>query len=576
MNNIFSNNFLVLIKKLIIKIKQLKFLFILLFTVIIIISCGRYDTEKGWQKTPDMKPVDFSLTGDYISMGEENLGKSYDDSIEKENLVQSCSNSIGQENLVQPSSNQIKKEAGIIEFCGAIADKSQERYLKATELFRDSYKNEFKKSVQGNIKDPETLIYLNNVFLEAKEIDSYTITVIAPITGKAQIRGEAILRGVAQLQTKVNLGVEIEGEDNLIKDIFDLEKIDLKNKGLKVILADDQNDKIKAQEIANTIVNDPNIIAVIGSYTSKNTIRIVDIFEDNKLVLMSSGATTKELTNNHRQYFFRTVPNVEDQAKAIKKFLQQNAIQNIAIFYNPSSPFSNSYKENLESNFHNPQEGRKVLLTEDISSPLVSAEIAINLVNGESQLAQGKIAIVLLPDGRLQNSASITKAKEIVEENNGQYLIVGAWTMYDAEILKLAKVEPNNTENLGSLENFYVAVPWEDTEHPGATFVKKGRLLWEAPIDSLTALSYDAALTLAKALTELESSNIEDITSARKELQQILTGDNFNVENGATGTIGFVKSDREDPPMTTVHIVAGSGNSVCFASIGIDRCSTTP
>ncbi len=69
------------------------------------------------------------------------------------------------------------------------------------------------------------------------------------------------------------------------------------------------------------------------------------IYEKNKLVLISSGTTTTELTNKPSDFFFRVVNNTKDYAIALAEYL--NNYKQIAIFYNPGSPFSYSLREDF-------------------------------------------------------------------------------------------------------------------------------------------------------------------------------------------------------------------------------------
>lgn len=89
-----------------------------------------------------------------------------------------------------------------------------------------------------------------------------------------------MLRGVAQLQTKINLGILDEG-DPYIKYLgqnFGREKatnskgIGLKGKGLKVVITNDENEESKAKQRANSVSQRPEILGVVGHYASEMTL----------------------------------------------------------------------------------------------------------------------------------------------------------------------------------------------------------------------------------------------------------------------------------------------------------------
>ncbi len=61
----------------------------------------------------------------------------------------------------------------------------------------------------------------------------------------------------------------------------------------------------------------PDILAVIGHYTSDMTVSTVDIYNRNKLIAISPGSTTEELTRKPRKFFFRTAPTTSIEAEAL-------------------------------------------------------------------------------------------------------------------------------------------------------------------------------------------------------------------------------------------------------------------
>ena len=59
-----------------------------------------------------------------------------------------------------------------------------------------------------------------------------------------------------------------------------LEPKAINGKGLKVIIADDSNIKYYAVQRADYLVAQPDILAVIGHYTSDMTVKTVDIYNE--------------------------------------------------------------------------------------------------------------------------------------------------------------------------------------------------------------------------------------------------------------------------------------------------------
>ncbi|MHC5831205.1 MAG: ABC transporter substrate-binding protein, partial [Nostoc sp.] len=81
--------------------------------------------------------------------------------------------------------------------------------------------------------------------------------------------------------------------------------------GLKVLIADDENDDEKAKKIASILVEQKHILAVIGHYASDLTLKTRDIYEKGELVSVSPGSTSAELPRPGDRFFFRTIPSLK-------------------------------------------------------------------------------------------------------------------------------------------------------------------------------------------------------------------------------------------------------------------------
>ncbi|MFM8924225.1 MAG: caspase, EACC1-associated type, partial [Microcystis panniformis] len=138
----------------------------------------------------------------------------------------------------------------------------------------------FKEAWQQDRLDPETLIYLNNALLEANKMPYYTIAVAVSIpknqnssNDDGDSRANEMLRGVAQLQTKINLGL-LNYNDPFLKYFPDqnfINKKAINGKGLKVVITNDENDELLAKKTASSLSQRPEILVVVGHYPSEMT-----------------------------------------------------------------------------------------------------------------------------------------------------------------------------------------------------------------------------------------------------------------------------------------------------------------
>lgn len=436
--------------------------------------------------------------------------------------------SSGEKLLVQTSALW-SKQRGINEFADS-------NYPAALKLLKQSWREDR--------RDPETLIYINNALLKAINAEYYTIAIVVPI--RRNLDGsilnanlaEELLRGIAQAQTEVNLSL-IKPNDSSNKDFPGqgfLEPKSLRKKGLKVIIADDGNIKAYAVQRATSLVAQPDILALIGHYTSDMTVETVDIYNQNQLVALSPGSTTEELTRKPRKYFFRTAPTTSIEAEALVNQLIGVGEKKVAVFYNPNSPFSASLWEEFKKQFE-AKGGTTFRISNyyDLSKNNFNAEAAIKEVE-----KAGKTALLVIPDGQVTNS--LENAIEMIKANGDRNWIVGPWTLYEPRTLEVAK-------QLKSIKKLGISLFW----HPLASFDKKfpvnAAKLWGGPVNTRSALTYDAARTLIKAL-EMQPE------PSREGMQQTLADPNFKAE-GATGIIEFdpKTGNRKNPPKRVAHIV---------------------
>ena len=429
-------------------------------------------------------------------------------------------------------------------------------YKQALSRFNDAW--------QSDKLDPETLIYLNNALLETKKAEYYTVAVAVsiprdPNSPVGDSRAKEMLRGVAQLQTEINLGL-FDVNDSFIKDFPGqgvLNGKTINGKGLKVIIANDENNKSKAKQRAEALSKRPEILGVVGHYPSEMTLETVNIYGKENLVLISPGSTAYEFTKHPRKNFLRTVFSVEQQFPAIAKFLQEKSIKKAVGFYSEESIFSQPFYDGLKNFFKQPPfDGNVSKLTEfNLEKSNFDEKKAIEELRRKEGIEGTTIGLVLIPDavGNAENNAI-----KLIKENNGQNWIIGSWNLYSSNTLK-------QIDNLQPFQKFVVVIPWHYLNSPNQVFVRNLRSLWGTDsVHSITALSYDATLALTKAL---EKEN----NPTRINIRDQLKAPNFSVDGGATGTIEFnpENGDRKNPSVQFARIVECQTDDLDFAFVPI-------
>lgn len=397
--------------------------------------------------------------------------------------------SCGEENLV-PGFALKEAQQGVNAFAAG-------KYGASVDLLEKAWKKRH---------DAETLIYLNNARLMGRK--SYAIAVVAPITNNRDAALE-ILRGVALAQNEINRGNKINGW------------------GLKVLIADDDNNPAQAKQIAEKLVSQGDILGVVGHFSSEATASAADVYRQNQLAMISPTSTSENVS------IYRTVPSDRVSAQALASYLINISQQRkVAVFYNPLSNYSQSLRDQFRITFL--ASGGKIIEEFDLSDPLFAPSAAIN-----QAIKQALCCLVLLPDSQTSRNA-YRNALKVIKANKRRYLMVGADSLYTSEILQMAGKEAEN--------NLVLAIPWHSKSSPNLEFPTVANKLWGGEVSWRTAMAYDATRVLITALEKQQQPN-------RISVLEALADPNFEAA-GATGEIHFHgKGDRREPNIELVKVV---------------------
>lgn len=375
----------------------------------------------------------------------------------------------------------------------------------------------------NNPNDPETLIYLNNAKINNQE--PYTIAVSVPI-GTDPNSSSEILRGIAQAQDEINQGGGI------------------KDKRLKVAIANDDDAPEIAQQVAKALVKDSKVLGVVGHIASDATLKAGSIY-DGKIVAISPTSTSIKLTN-FSPYIFRTVPSDSVAAKELATYMiGEMRKKNAVVFFNSQSAYSQSLSSEFTASVKSL--GGKVLNEFDLSNPSFNATNHV-----KEAIKQGAEVLMLAP-----NRSVLDKALQIAEANHKskRLSLLGGDDVYAPEVLKGKQ----------TVAGMVVAVPWDIGNNQSSNFAVESKKLWgNYDVNWRTAMSYDATKALIAAIER---------NPTRHGVQQVLAGSDFSAE-GASGNIGFFEGDRLDAKIQLVKVVPAANSSNGYDFVPIEKVNT--
>lgn len=363
---------------------------------------------------------------------------------------------------------------------------------------RKSSIEHFQKSLLLNPNDPETLIYLNN----AQAGDRFfKIAVSVPIGSNPNVSQE-ILRGVAQAQDEINKQGGINGKKLLVE------------------IVNDENKPEISRQVAEQLVKDSQVLAVVGHNASDASLAAAPIYQKGGLVMVSPTSFANNLSGIGN-YIFRTVLTTKVTATALANYTVKTAKQTkIAFCYDSQAPDNVSFKDEFQAAFVS-KGGQLVPTVCDLSAPNFNAFTAVN-----QAVSSGADGLFISPHvDRLQAAIALATA------NQGRLALYSSPTMYTIKTLQAGQQ---------SVEGLVLAAPWHPQANPRNSFADKMSQRWRGKVSWRTATAYDATRAI---IAGLQQSNTRD------GLEQVLRSPGFTVE-GAGEAIRFSPSgDRIGQPV---------------------------
>ncbi|MEA5471911.1 ABC transporter substrate-binding protein [Spirulina sp. 06S082] len=377
---------------------------------------------------------------------------------------------------------------------------------------------EFEASLAIAKNDPEALIYLNNARIGQKK--SYTIVASMPIGNNANAAKE-MLRGVAQAQDEINREGGINGT------------------GLKVLIANDDNDEEIAQQVAAEFVKKPEILGVVGHFGSGTTLAAATTYQQEGLPMISPTSTSVALSGVGN-YIFRTVPSDRFAGSALARYqLEGLKKQKAAVFFNSESNYSQSLKDVFTTDLFG--QGGEVVAEYDFSAPDFDARRMV-------QEAGDRGAEVLM---LAANSEVLEAMLAVVAANQGKLSLLAGDSAYKPDILA------RGAENaLGMV----LAVPWHILGNPGSEFPQAAQQLWGGDVNWRTAMAYDATRAFIEALKQ---------NPTRSGIQKAFAQPQFQA-TGATGDIRFLPSGDRNQAVQLVEVKVGTRSGFSYDFVPVE------
>jgi branched-chain amino acid transport system substrate-binding protein len=281
--------------------------------------------------------------------------------------------------------------------------------------------------------------------------------------------------------------------------------------GMKItwVIQDDKNDATEAANVANLLVNQQRVKAIVGSVTSKATIPVSDIIQAGKIPTISPTATNPKVTvadGKRKDYMFRACFIDPFQGAVLAKLAQDTLKKkSAAVLYDASNDYSKGIAEVFRDAFR--KQGGKVAAFESYGKDDVDFSALLTKVKASGA------DVLFLPD--YYNKVGLI-AKQ-AQERGLKIQLIGpdGWDSPD-----LVKIAGSSIEG-GYFSNHYSP---DDKRPEVVAWVKKYRDKHGQVPDALGTLAYDATNMLLEAIRKAGSDDpkkIREALASMKDFQAV-------------------------------------------------------
>lgn len=439
----------------------------------------------GWSKLPSINSQKDDNLLDKVT--------SIPASVSKSPLIQRFS--LGEKMLIKANATAEKKDG--------IAAYSKENYTKAVDYWQ--------KSLAKYPNDPETLIYLNNARVAKQQPTK--IAVVVPIGSNLDVAQE-MLRGIAQAQNEFN---QQGGK-------------------LQVQIINDENDTDLARQVAETVVQDDSILAVVGSNASNASLAGAQVYQKAGVVMITPTSTSEKLSN-FGDYIFRAAPTNAQMANTLAEYVVNVAKRkNVAVCYDSQAPDNVTFKESFIPALL--AKGGNYINTQcDFASPDFNAENSVN-----NLISSGAEAVLLAP-----HIDKLNRAIDLARANNWKMALLGTFSLNTSKITQSGQ---------GDLNGVVLPAPFHYQQDSARDFTSQAWDIWgrDTLLTWRTATSYDATVAIAKAL---QTSN------SRSQIKDTLHNSDLAI-SGANTQVQFLASGDRDMDNVLVEVKANPERGYYF------------
>jgi branched-chain amino acid transport system substrate-binding protein len=340
--------------------------------------------------------------------------------------------------------------------------------------------------------------------------ETIPIGVIGPLTGDIPKVGQSTVEAAEMAVEEINAacGIQIDGD----------------NYKVEIIVEDDESKAESAVAAATRLIEDEEVVAIIGPQASKQAVPAGQVADDRETPMISPWSTNPATTLD-RPWVFRVAFLDPFQGRVMANFVASKfGAKTAAVLYDVAS----DYPKGLAENFRDAAEEVGVDVVAFESFTTGDTDFSSQLTN----IIAAKPEVLFTPQYYNEVPLIVQQARELGYEG----YIVGSDSWGTPDLLNLCGEACNGLY----FSTHYAA---DIATEVGQKFIKAYEEKYGAKPDDVAALTYDAFNLLFKAISDAQSFDRADIRDA-------LAG--IDLYEGVTGVMSF---DEQGDPIKCAVII---------------------
>jgi branched-chain amino acid transport system substrate-binding protein len=342
--------------------------------------------------------------------------------------------------------------------------------------------------------------------------DEIRIGVNAELTGSKPTVGDSCKKAMELLASQVNAAGGLKLGDKKYR--------------LKLLVEDNEDKAESAAAVAQKLISQNNVLAIIGPNASGNAIPAARICEDNGVIMISPWSTNPKTTEG-KKFVFRACFIDDFQGQVMAKFARDHLqAQTAAVLYDVASEYNKGIAEFFKQSFE-AMGGRVVAFAsytkddKDFSSQLTTIKAA-------------NPGVLFLPNYYNEVPLQVQQARRL----GITCPFIGSDSWGSPEILTLCGVE---------LEESYFSTHYapDIATDTAQKFIKAYEAKYGKKPDDVAALTYDAGKLLLTAINQagtLERQKVRDALAAVQDFE------------GVTGSMKFHGTGDPIKSAVIIHV----------------------